>query len=164
MARPGRREFLRRAAAAGTTAAVAVPALARAALGQGGEIAPAAPAVAAGASPPAFALDEATIAGLQEAMCAGRVTARELAELYLARIESVDRGAAGLGSVIEANPDALGIASALDEERRGKGPRGPMHGIPYLLKDNTDTADGLRTSAGSLALAEHTARAGAPPG
>jgi amidase len=161
MARHGRREFLRRAAAAGTAAAVAGPALARAAFGQGGEIAPAAPAVAAGASPPAFALDEATIAGLQEAMRAGRLTARELAGLYLARIESVDRGVGGLHSVIEVNPEALGIASALDEERRGKGPRGPLHGIPCLLKDNIDTADGLRTSAGSLALAEHTARADA---
>ena len=85
-------------------------------------------------------------------MQSGSLTARTLVESYLARIEAIDRNGPRLNSVIELNPDALEIADALDQERRQKGPRGPMHGIPILLKDNIDTADKMMTTAGSLAL------------
>ncbi len=101
---------------------------------------------------PPFELEEATVAGLQEAMKAGRHTAWSLAEAYLARIEALERGTPALASVIEVNPDALAIADALDRERREKGPRGPLHGIPVLIKDNIATADRMETTAGSLAL------------
>lgn len=100
----------------------------------------------------AFPAPEATIAGLQERMGSGELTARSLAEAYLARVELIDRGGPGLRSVIEVNPDALPLADALDAERRARGPRGPLHGIPVLVKDNVDTADAMKTTAGSLAL------------
>ena len=87
-------------------------------------------------------------------MTAGRYTARQIAELYLRRIDEIDRQGPALRSVIEVNPDALTIADALDAERRTRGPRGPLHGIPILIKDNIDTADRMLTTAGSLALAE----------
>jgi amidase len=103
-------------------------------------------------APPAFPLEEATVTQLQEWMSAGRYTARQVAELYLARIEEIDRKGPALHSVIEVNPDALAIADALDAERKAKGPRGPLHGIPVLIKDNIDTADRMLTTAGSLAL------------
>ena len=99
-----------------------------------------------------FALEEITAAQLQQAMTAGRYTARQVAELYLRRIEEIDRRGPELRAVIEVNPDALAIADALDAERRSKGPRGPLHGIPVLIKDNIDTADKMMTTAGSLAL------------
>ncbi len=101
---------------------------------------------------PAFDLDEATTTELQDAMTSGRYTARRLVELYTARIEAVDRGGPTLRSVIELNPDALSIADALDAERRTRGVRGPLHGIPVLIKDNIDTGDRMMTTAGSLAL------------
>jgi amidase len=105
------------------------------------------------ASPGAgFELEEATVAMLQERMRTGALTARSLTEAYLARIESLDRGGPTLRSVIETNPDALSIADALDRERKEKGVRGPLHGIPVLVKDNVDTADRMTTTAGSLAL------------
>jgi amidase len=116
--------------------------------------------VAAGEAPwqePAFEYAEATIADLARFQADGRLTARALAEAYLARIEAIDRSGPRINSVIELNPDALSIADALDAERATKGPRGPLHGIPVLLKDNIDTADRMRTSAGSLALAESIA-------
>jgi amidase len=106
----------------------------------------------AAAPVPAFELEEATIAELQAAMRSGRHTARSLAETYLARIEAVDRGGPALTSVIEVNPDALAIAEALDAERRVRGERGPLHGIPVLVKDNIATKDRMMTTAGSLAL------------
>src|SRR5574342_318301 len=110
----------------------------------------AAQAAASPAAPtPALEVEEATVAGLQAGMAAGRFTARRLAEAYLARIAAVDPK---LRSVLEVNPDALAIADALDAERREKGPRGPLHGIPVLLKDNVATADRMETTAGSLAL------------
>ena len=87
-------------------------------------------------------------------MRSGRLTALSLAERYLARIDSVDRSGPTLRSVIEVNPDALSIAAALDRERKEKGPRGPLHGIPVLIKDNIDTADRMKTTAGSLALVD----------
>lgn len=99
-----------------------------------------------------FEFEEATIAALQERMQSGALTARGLTAAYLARIEALDRKGASLHSVIETNPDALAIAEALDAERKAKGPRGPLHGIPVLLKDNVDTADRTTTTAGSLAL------------
>ncbi|HTT67324.1 MAG TPA: amidase [Gemmatimonadales bacterium] len=98
-------------------------------------------------------LDEVTVAQLQEGMRAGRWTARALAEQYLARIDAVDQKGPNLHTVIETNPDALATADALDVERRTKGARGPLHGIPVLIKDNIDTGDRMHTSAGSLALA-----------
>jgi amidase len=99
-----------------------------------------------------FELDEITIAELQRGMESGKFTARSIAEKYLSRIEAIDRNGPTLRSVIETNPDALAIADALDKERKDKGPRGPMHGIPVLIKDNIDTADGMMTTACSLAL------------
>ncbi len=99
-----------------------------------------------------FEWEEATIAQLQEAMQTGKLTARSLVENYLGRIEAVDKHGPAVNAVIELNPDALSIAAALDEERRKKGSRGPLHGIPILIKDNIDTADRMMTTAGSLAL------------
>jgi amidase len=97
-------------------------------------------------------MNEITIHRLQEQMGAGEVTARAASEYYLARIARLDRAGPLLNSVIELNPDALAIADALDAERRERGPRGPLHGTPILLKDNIDTADRMSTTAGSLAL------------
>ncbi len=112
---------------------------------------------AAPEAPAAFALHEATITGLQEQMKNGNYTARALCELYLRRIEAIDKAGPRLNSVIELNPDALTIADQLDQERKNGKLRGPLHGIPVLIKDNIDTADQMRTSAGSLALAGHKA-------
>ena len=103
-------------------------------------------------APSPFVLEEATVEQLQQWMQTGRYTSRQLVDLYLARIEQVDRSGPALRSVIEVNPDARSIADALDAERKGKGPRGPLHGIPILIKDNIDTADRMMTTAGSLAL------------
>lgn len=99
-----------------------------------------------------FALEEATIADLQTRMSAGQLSARDLAQQYLARIEQFDRRGAAINSIIEINPDAVEIAEALDRERKARGTRGPLHGIPVLVKDNIDTADRMMTTAGSLAL------------
>jgi amidase len=99
-----------------------------------------------------FPLEEATAAQLQAWMASGRYTSRQIAETYLRRIEDLDRAGPALRSVIELNPDALTIADALDAERRAGRVRGPMHGIPVLIKDNIDTADRMMTTAGSLAL------------
>ena len=85
-------------------------------------------------------------------MVSGKRTARSITELYLGRIGAMDRQGPMLRSVIETNPDALTIAEALDRERKQKGPRGPLHGIPVLIKDNIDTADRMTTTAGSYAL------------
>ena len=99
-----------------------------------------------------FDLDEVTITELQAGMSSGKYTARSLTEKYIARIKSIDRKGPELRSVIELNPDALAIADALDKERKEKGTRGLLHGIPVLIKDNIDTADKMATTAGSLAL------------
>ncbi len=99
-----------------------------------------------------FELDEMTISDLQEGMKSGRFTARSLVEKYSARIDEIDKHGPSINSVLEMNPDALSIADALDQERKSKGPRGPLHGIPILIKDNIDTADRMMTTAGSLAL------------
>jgi amidase len=100
----------------------------------------------------AFPLAELTVAELAASMQRGERTARQLTELYLARIEALDRRGPRLGAVLETNPDALRIADELDGERRTKGPRGPLHGIPVLVKDNLDTGDRMTTTAGSLVL------------
>src|SRR6202050_772431 len=111
-------------------------------------------ALAAGAlaSPPAFDLGEADVRELQKRMSEGSLTARSLTTRYLERIEAIDRRGPALNAVIELNPDALAIAALLDAERQAKGARGPLHGIPILIKDNIDTADRMMTTAGSLAL------------
>ncbi|HLW64997.1 MAG TPA: amidase [Gemmataceae bacterium] len=101
---------------------------------------------------PEFELAEANIGELQDGMKSGKFTSRSLAEKYLARIDAIDRNGPSLRSIIEINPDALSLADALDKERKEKGPRGPMHGIPVMIKDNIDTADRMATTAGSLAL------------
>jgi amidase len=99
-----------------------------------------------------FELDELTVADLQAGMQSGRWTARALTERYLARIAEIDAAGPSLRSVIEVNPDALAIADAMDAERRAGKVRGPLHGIPMLVKDNVATADRMETTAGSLAL------------
>jgi amidase len=103
--------------------------------------------------PLAFDLEEITIAALQQRMETGRDSARSITEKYLARIAALDRTGPALHSIIEINPDALRTADALDQERRTRGPRGPLHGIPLLLKDNIATDDQMLTTAGSLVLA-----------
>ena len=104
------------------------------------------------ASPKEFELEELTITDLQTGMQSGRFTARSLVKKYLDRIDEIDKDGPKLNSVIEVNPDAMTIAEALDRERKEKGVRGPLHGIPILIKDNIDTADRMMTTAGSLAL------------
>jgi amidase len=107
---------------------------------------------AATSPPPAFEFEELTVAELQAGMAAGRYTAHALARKYLDRINDVDKHGPAIAAVIELNPEALQIASDLDKERKAKGPRGPLHGIPVLIKDNIDTHDRMTTTAGSLAL------------
>ncbi len=109
-----------------------------------------APALASSVT--AFELDELTIAELQTAMSSGRYTSRSLVEKYSARISAMDTQGPALRAVIELNPDALAIADAMDAERRSGKVRGPMHGIPVLIKDNIATADRMETTAGSLML------------
>ncbi|MDQ3810026.1 MAG: amidase [Chloroflexota bacterium] len=97
-------------------------------------------------------LEEVSIADLQARLTDGQLSARELTQAYLDRVRAIDQAGPSLRSVIELNPDALDIAAALDQERAQRGPRGPLHGIPVLIKDNIDTADRMQTTAGSLAL------------
>jgi len=140
---PGsRRRFLRNGLVT-TLSAAAFPALSSA---RTHEDNPASPAVRE------FELDETTIDDLQNAVQSGQQTSRSLCEKYLARIQEIDKAGPTINSVIEVNPEALDIADALDRERRDKGIRGPLHGIPVLIKDNIDTADRMNTTAGSLAL------------
>ena len=139
---------------------VAVPSICVRAFG-GGVVLVVAVCVLAAASaqaptPVAFDLEEATIATLQQRMQSGQDTSRSLVDKYLARIEAIDRSGPALHSVIEINPEARTIADTLDAERKSRGPRGPLHGIPILIKDNIATADRMMTTAGSLALAGAT--------
>jgi amidase len=99
-----------------------------------------------------FELHETTVTSLQEAMSSGRMTARSIAELYLGRIEALNRKGPELRAIIETNPQALEIADELDAERKSGKVRGPLHGIPVAVKDNIDTHDGMTTTAGSAAL------------
>ncbi len=113
------------------------------------------PALARGVSRPSaapFELEEATIAELQAGMKSGKYTARGLTAAYVQRIDALDRKGPALRAVLEVNPDALAQAEALDAERKAKGPRGPLHGVPVLVKDNIATRDRMQSTAGSLAL------------
>jgi amidase len=139
-----RRKILRYGALGGAAAAVG-PAIARGSTAA--SLASLAPAAAEG-----FPLEEATIAELQRRMQSGEETSRSLIEKYVARIEALDRRGPELRSVLEINPDAVAIAAALDSERKAGKVRGPLHGIPVLVKDNVGTADRMTTTAGSLAL------------
>jgi len=131
-----RRQFLQSTVMGGVAAALS-PALAQAAQSAAPEV-------------PSFELDEVTVRELQQGLNSGQLTARALAERYLARVEAIDKRT--INSLIEVNPDALAIAEQLDHERKAKGPRGPLHGIPVLIKDNIGTRDRMTTTAGSLAL------------
>ncbi|MGZ4105859.1 MAG: amidase family protein, partial [Tumebacillaceae bacterium] len=102
-------------------------------------------------------LVDATISDLQAKLESGELTSQQLVLFYMERIARYDQDGVKINSVLEINPDALFIADALDEERRVQGARGPLHGIPLLLKDNIDTGDKMHTSAGSLALADNRA-------
>jgi amidase len=144
-----RRKFVRVGAAAGTLALSGKPLAAE----------PIPTETAASArrsspfSPAPFALEEATLADLQSRMASGKLTAHSITQDYLNRIHELDRAGPTLRHVIETNPDALSIAAALDRERKAGKVRGPLHGIPILIKDNIDTADRMTTTAGSYALA-----------
>jgi amidase len=131
-----RREFLQAGVAASFSAALA----------------PAQTAPVPTSTSPNEDLEEITVAELQKRMSAGRLTARELTQKYLERIQALDKRGPAINSVIELNPDALAIAAQLDQERKSGHVRGPLHGIPVLIKDNIGTADRMMTTAGSLAL------------
>jgi amidase len=112
-------------------------------------------AIAAAQPPKAAAPEavvEASIADLQKAMRSGRLTATQITQQFLDRIKAIDKAGPGLNAVIEVNPDAVADAEAMDRERKARGPRGPMHGIPVLIKDNIATKDKMQTTAGSIAL------------
>ncbi len=138
-----RRAFLGHAAVLGAAVAGGLP------LSAGAEPAPAAAGLPAA---PPFDLEEVTLAELQGRMASGRLTSRAMVAQYLTRIAAMDRAGPELRSILETNPDALALAEALDQERAEKGVRGPLHGVPVILKDNIDTADKMTTTAGSLAL------------
>ena len=141
--RISRRSFLKASGTAGAAGALA----------GAGTVANAAGAMAAtDHDVPSFPFEEATIAELQAAMESGRLSSRRLTQAYLRRIRQIDLSGIQLNSVIEVNPDALDIARELDAERRQGKVRGPLHGIPILVKDNFATRDRMETTAGSLAL------------
>ena len=102
--------------------------------------------------PESFELEELTISELQQGLVSGKYTSKSLVRKYLKRIEDIDSSGPAVNSVIELNTEAEAIAETLDRERKAKGARGPLHGIPILIKDNIDTADRMMTTAGSLAL------------
>ena len=108
--------------------------------------------------PSVFSLNEITIDDIQRGLTRGHFNVRSITELYLGRIEEIDRAGPGLRSIIEVNPDALNIAEAMDAERKAGKIRGPLHGIPVLVKDVVDTADRMHTTAGSMALVGSFAR------
>jgi len=99
-----------------------------------------------------FELDEITVDELRDGLKSGKYTIKAITEKYISRIKSIDKDGPAINSVIELNPDALKIAEELDNELKEKGSRGPLHGIPILIKDNIDTSDRMQTTAGSLAL------------
>ncbi len=102
-----------------------------------------------GNSVQSFELEEVTVAELQTMMTKGEMSSKSIVEMYLKRISSVDKQ---INSIIEVNPDATKIAEEMDRERKDGNVRGPLHGIPFVIKDNIDTADRMKTTAGSLAL------------
>lgn len=104
-----------------------------------------------------FELAELSVGDLQKKMQSGQYTSEAITQLYLGRIQAIDKKGPSLNAVIEVNPDALSIARAMDGERKAGKSRGPLHGIPILIKDNIDTADQMMTTAGSLALEGHKA-------
>lgn len=112
-------------------------------------------------SPAPFEFHEWTLADFRKVLDSGRLTAVDVVKKYLERIDMVDRQGPALNSVIELNPDAIAVARALDRELNSVGPRGPLHGIPVLIKDNIATRDRMKTTAGSLALLESVAKADA---
>jgi amidase len=143
---PARRKFIQASLLVGASVTMLSP---RSALGAF----PEGPAAVQTKSPAGtFELDEITVGELQEGMASGRFTSRSITEKYLARIDAIDKHGPAVNSVIEVNPDALEIAKGLDKERKQKHLRGPLHGIPILIKDNIDTSDRMMTTAGSLAL------------
>jgi amidase len=144
-----RRAFLQAGAIAGGGAALA-------AFQDAGAQGTAPEADAAATASPEAGIANASIARLQQLMGSGRLSSRELVDIYLRRIRGIDRKI-DLSSVLELNPEARSIAGQLDAEREHKGARGPLHGIPILLKDNIDTGDRMGTRAGSLALAARPA-------
>lgn len=156
-----RRNFLKNSSLTG----ISVAALAAAGCGSAGGSSRTDSAVATGggdsavsaAVPGEFTLNEVTIDALQQKMQQGQYTSRSITEMYLKRIDQIDKTGPGLHAVIEVNPDALEIADQLDKERKEGKVRGPMHGIPVLVKDNIDTGDKMMTTAGSLALVGHRA-------
>lgn len=150
-----RRQFLQR----GTHAALASALLPLAATAAPGPAAgePAASAQPAAPAAAPFALSELTISDLQTQLQSGKATSRSLCQQYLAQIAAIDKAGPRLNSVIEVNPEALAIAEGLDKERKAGKLRGPLHGVPVLLKDNIDTGDQMQTTAGALALAGHRA-------
>jgi amidase len=140
----GRRSFLQTALTA-SAAATLYPALSAAR-----EINSSPAASPADVKP--FELDEITIPELQDGMKSGKFTARSLVEKYRGRIDEIDKRGPAVNAIIELNPEASSIADALDQERKVKGPRGPLHGVPVVIKDNIATVDRMMTTAGSLAL------------
>jgi len=108
-------------------------------------------------APASSALEDATIAELELKLQSGALTSHALVQAYLDRIAAIDKAGPAMNAVIELNPDALRIADELDAERKSGKVRGPLHGIPVLIKDNIDTADRMHTTAGSLALADSIA-------
>ena len=146
-----RRGFLQAGSIAGTGAALAAMTGAASSPAEAQEA-----TAAAAATGPDADIAGSSIARLQHLMTSGRISSTELVGVYLRRIRAIDKGL-DLSSVLELNPDARRIAGELDAERRRQGPRGPLHGIPILLKDNIDTADAMGTRAGSLALAGRAA-------
>jgi amidase len=156
-----RRTLMRLGALAGAAASVAGSQMwdspAAHAQGAGSAANAAAPAptaaeiqAAVSAAPGEF--NEMTLAQLQSLMSKNHLSSTELTEYYISRIEALDRRGPRVNAILELNPDAIAIAQALDKERRTKGPRGPLHGIPVVVKDNIDTADKMHTTAGSFAL------------
>ncbi|HYL14702.1 MAG TPA: amidase [Terriglobales bacterium] len=140
---PTRRRFLQTSVVAGASAAI-LPALGAAReLPRSNSPAP---------EVPAFELDEISSSALQDGMKSGKYTAHSIAEKYLSRIESLNKQGPAINALIEINPDALAISDTMDQERQAGKLRGPLHGIPLLIKDNLDTSDKMMTTAGSLAL------------
>ncbi|HEY6222708.1 MAG TPA: amidase family protein, partial [Gemmatimonadales bacterium] len=143
-----RREFVQYAAITGLAAPLSAGGLAA-------ETLPAGRTSAKTFAPlPPFELEEIGVRQLQDGLKSGKYTSRRLVSAYLTRIQQVDAQGPTLRSVIETNPDALALADAADAERKSGKVRGPLHGIPVLIKDNIATGDKMKTTAGSLALAD----------
>lgn len=119
-------------------------------------------ALAAAAMSQAYAVEEKSIADLKADLACGKVTSVELVKAYLSRIEAIDRSGPALHSVIAINPHVMADARAADAARRAGKPQGPLAGVPVLIKDNIESADGTATTAGSLALAANVTNRDAP--